>query len=332
MHTQNITSTWQNILKHFFPVFTIPIAKIFAALPTGWVLCTSRRTVTGIIPFATAFCHRPHDAFHRFFCRAQWSVAELWRLLTILLIKTFSPGGTIHLDLDDTPLHRPGRKVSGVSNWRDPVRSVSSIVYAHGLNMVVLTLRVYPPWACRIHQELQAGCHHRARKEEKNVWSGRDRLYGITVSKRPVMLVISRDPAQKEKDDFFVTTDLTLTPQQAVGGYAGRWSIEDTFKNTRQLLGAQRHQTFKRQGPQRAAAVSLFLYSMVWLWYLQNRHLWKKLPPLPWYRQKCGPSFADALASLRHYIWQARINYMFDKHIAFEKIPELIITALSYAT
>ena len=146
MNTQSITSTWRTILNYFFPVFTAPTAKIFAAVMTGWVLCTTRRTITGIIPFATAFWDKPHDAFHRFFCRAQWCLAELWSLLAILLVKTFCPTGTIHLDLDDTLFHRPGRKVSGASNRRDPVRSISSIVYAHGLNLVVLTLRVYPPW------------------------------------------------------------------------------------------------------------------------------------------------------------------------------------------
>jgi hypothetical protein len=429
MHTQSITSTWQAIIKHFFPVFTSPTAKIFAALAAGWVLCTARRTVTGMIRFAELFVYRPHDAFHRFFSGAQWSIAELWRLLTILLVKKFYPRAVIHLDLDDTLFHHPGKKVNGASNWRDPVRSISNIVYAHGLNLIVLTLRVYPPWGGEpiglpvnmrlrrkdgpTHINLAQSmlveiaswlpqrsfiCHcdgfytalidrempriqvitrmrkdaiifelppknekprrgrkrvrgallpkplqlaasiknfklvntiERGKKRKRLVWT--KQVIWYHVSKKPVMLVISRDPAQKEKDDFFVTTYLALTPQQVVGGYAGRWSIEDTFKNTKQLLGGQQPQSFKRQGPQRAAAMSFWLYSIVWLWYLRDRRLWKKLPRLPWYRQKRAPSFADALACLRQQLWKERINCMFDSHIAFEKIPKSVITALSYA-
>ena len=42
------------------------------------------------------------------------------------------------------------------------------------------------------------------------------------VSHCPVLLVISRDPAGKEKDDFFFTTDLNLMPAEVIGGFAGR--------------------------------------------------------------------------------------------------------------
>jgi hypothetical protein len=44
----------------------------------------------------------------------------------------------------------------------------------------------------------------------------------------------------------------------------GRWSIEDTFKNTKQSLGSEEPQTWKGQWPERAAVISLWLYSVVW--------------------------------------------------------------------
>jgi hypothetical protein len=44
----------------------------------------------------------------------------------------------------------------------------------------------------------------------------------------------------------------------------GRWSIEDTFKNTKQSLSSEEPQTWKGQWPERAAVISLWLYSMVW--------------------------------------------------------------------
>lgn len=97
-------------------------------------------------------------------------------------------------------------------------------------------------------------------------------LLWYRVLHEPILLVISRDPEGKEKDDFFFTTDVAMEPTEVIGCYADRWVIEDTFKNTKQYLGAQQPQTFKGQGPERAAGLSLWLYSMVWLWYLKQKN------------------------------------------------------------
>jgi len=42
------------------------------------------------------------------------------------------------------------------------------------------------------------------------------------VSQQPVLLVISRDPAGKEKDNFFFNTDLSLTAEQVIRGFVGQ--------------------------------------------------------------------------------------------------------------
>ena len=123
----------------------------------------------------------------------------------------------------------------------------------------------------------------------------------------PVLLVISRDPEGKEHDDFFFTTDLCAYPEVAIGQYAGRWSIEDTFKNVKQLLGGEQPQTWKGTGPERVAGFSLWLYSAVWLWYITTHGARKTWNPLPWYREKSTPSFADALAALRRVVWHQRL-------------------------
>lgn len=55
--------------------------------------------------------------------------------------------GPVVAVLDDTLLHRPGRKVDGAGSWRDAVRSTAKrVVYARGLNLVVLAVRIDPPW------------------------------------------------------------------------------------------------------------------------------------------------------------------------------------------
>jgi len=63
---------WTILVPWFFPAFTTPSAQIFLALVNGWVLCTRRRTITGIIPFADPEGRHAHDAFHRFLREGRW--------------------------------------------------------------------------------------------------------------------------------------------------------------------------------------------------------------------------------------------------------------------
>jgi hypothetical protein len=430
MSTYSLVSAWTDLCQQLFPVFTQPTAHVFLRLVTGWVLCTGRRTITGIIPFADPGRLRSHDIYHRFFSGAVWDLEQLWKLLAQRLVRMFYPTGRIGVDLDDTLFHHTGRKMDGASFWRDAVRSTAKkVVHGWGLNLVVLTLRVIPPWGgeplglpilIRLHRkhgpslidlaeamlrqvaewfperQFRAGAdgfyaplagrriprthlvsrmrsdaaiyelppakakgrrgpqrkkgfrlptpaelarHVRSWTTVRTVERGKvkERLVHARqvlwyrVSHAPVLLVISRDPAGKERDDFFFTTDLTMTPAEVIGTFAGRWSIEDTFKNAKQFLGAQEPQSWKRQGPERAAVIGLALYSLVWAWYLEAGYPKRVLPQIPWYPGKTHPSFADALAALRRVLWRDRIISTFGKHAVPHKIFQFFIQAVEKA-
>lgn len=159
----------------------------------------------------------------------------------------------------------------------------------------------------------------------------RDVLWYAVCPERPVRLVISRAPDGSEQDDFFFTTDLSTTAQIVIGSYAGRWSIEDTFRNVKQLLGGQDPQTWKDQGPERAAAFSFWMYSIVWVWYVQTYGCRRSWIPLPWYPEKRSPSFADALAALRRSLWTERLFAHSDKHSLQRKMTTVIINVLATA-
>lgn len=430
MNTSILTSAWDAIILNFYPLFTQPTAMVFIDLITGWILCTTRRTITGILPFADPKGKRPHDAYHRIFPKSCWQPAQLWKLLAKLLINMFYPTGTIPLDFDDTLFHRTGRKVAGAAWWRDAVLSTGKkVVHCWGLNLVVLTLQVTPPWggeplglpinmrlhrkdgntlidlaeqmllevaswfperlfqACadgfyaslagrglsRIHlisrMRCDAAIYDLPQKQKKSKrgpkpkkgrrlptpkelakrvksWRwveiqerGKKRVRLVytkvviwyEVSQKPVLLVISRDPEGKEKDDFFFSTDIELTGPEVISVFADRWSIEDTFKNTKQYIGAQEPQTWKHKGPERAAVVGLWLYSVIWAWYVQHGYRKSPLPVKPWYLSKERPSFQDALACLRRQLWRKRIISMFGKQTVPAKISEFLIEALASA-
>jgi len=428
MHS--ISSTWPGLLGQFFHVFTRPSADIFLGLMTGWVLCTARRTITGMLSFADPTCKHAHDAYHRFFPDARWAISGLWQTLTLILVGRFCSSGTVTLALDDTLFHHAGRKINGAGYWRDAVRSTKkSTVYAWGLNLVVLTLQVQPPWGgeplglpinMRLHRKkqktlielavemIQQVCEWLPQRAIRVVGDGfyatlagkplpnvkiisrirRDaKLYHLppkrrakrrgrprtkgkelpklekmaahiqnwktvmfsrrgamverlvytcvvlwpSVSRKPIRLVISRDPQDREKDDFLFTTDIEMSAAEVLGCYCDRWAIEDTFKQTKQSLGAQQPQSYKRNGPERAAALGLWLYSMVWLWYINQKPSRRYYLVQPWYRQKRAPSFADALSCLRRELWRERIKAMFGNSSVHNNKFDFLIEALANA-
>lgn len=414
------------------PAFTRPSFALFVEIVCAWVLCPGRRTVTHMLSVMAPRPRRAHDAYHRFLRAGAWDVTKLWFCLVTKLVDALVPDGVLSLDLDDTLFHKSGRKVDGAGIYRDAVRSTGKrVVHALGLNLVVLTLRIQPPWGgeplglpigVRLHrkkslttldlaQELikqiagwlpnrsfalccdgayaslagrdlprttvtsrmrrDAAIYNqppsrkkgqRGRpalkgkrlpipkalaKRTKRGWRrvqvnlrGRlvDRLVLVRdvlwyqVSKaRPMRLVIVRDPDGHEHDDFFFTTALNAEPADVATQYAGRWSIEDTFRNVKQHLGGQDPQTWKADGPSRAAALSLWIYSVVWAWYILTHGSNKTWPSRPWYPGKTVASFADALAALRRVLWRRSIFTTSASQRHMPKTIAVLIEALAHA-
>jgi len=167
----------------------------------------------------------------------------------------------------------------------------------------------------------------RGKKRTRLVYT-RQVLWDHVLPDQPVLLVISRDPAGKEKDDFFFTTDLDMEPATVISAFADRWAIEDTFRNTKQFLGAEEPQCWKGDGPQRAAGLAYFLYGMVWLWYLKHGHASTPLTRTPWYQHKAAPSFKDALAALRKALWRERFFQTVGCRAHLGKFHKLLLDAL----
>ena len=422
---------WELGLVVFAEVFTRPSFDLFRELVTAWVLASGRRTVTGMIRAMAPGKCRAHDAYHRFLRAGAWTLVPLWRLLLMHLLEHVDLRGPLQLDLDDTLFHKSGRKIDGAGVFRDAVRSLpSAVVYARGLNLVVLALHVPPPWGgeplglpinvrlyrkggpshldlaeemirqvaewlpdhsfvlvgdgayaslagrslprtqvtSRIRRDaalyaLPPHCRKRRpgrpRKRGKRLpspqrlatrkqgWSrAAVNERGKTVKRlllclpvlwyavspdRPVLLVIVRDPVGKQPDDFFFTTDLDQTGAAVAAQYGGRWCIEDTFRNVKQVLRGEDPQTWKGHGPERAAALSLWLYSTVWCWYITTQGAKPCWISLPWYTSKRTPSFADALSALRRALWRETVFSKYDRQPLPRKTANAIVEALARA-
>jgi len=422
---------WDRLLLLCAPAFTQPSFTLFQCLMTAWALCPGRKTVTAMISMIEPVKRRAHDAYHRLLRSAQWSLAKLWCPLTLWLIARFAKDGQIPLLLDDTLYHKCGRRVSGAGVFRDAVRSTAKhVVYARGLNLVVLCVRVTPPWTGEpLALPINVRLHHkggptlldlaeemvrevagwlpertfklccdgayaslagrgldrtvvlsrmrrdaalfrrpvpprkrragRPRKKGARLpllekiakttkgWKkctidcrGRSKelkllalpvlWYGVCPDSE-VLLVIVRDPSGKQPDDFFFTTDLQETPALVAADYASRWAIEDTFRNAKQYLGGQHPQTWKGEGPERAAGLSFWLYVAIWAWYLLvhgDRQTWE---PTPWYPAKRAAAFQDALAALRRVLWRKRFSSLNVFGPQMRKTVTSLINALARA-
>jgi hypothetical protein len=64
------------------------------------------------------------------------------------MVEQLAPTGRLVLLVDDTLVRKSGRKINGVGIFRDVVGNALStkLVTALGLNVVVPSLRVQPPW------------------------------------------------------------------------------------------------------------------------------------------------------------------------------------------
>jgi hypothetical protein len=132
-------------------------------------------------------------------------------------------------------------------------------------------------------------------------------LYYKAGGQRLLTIVLVHDTVGKRPDQMFYCTRLDWDARQILSCYAGRWAIEVTFENCKQLLGLEEPANRKPLAVQRTAPIALVLYSLIVVWFHRVGHLFVRYPERPWYRQKVEPSFADMLSTLRRLSWQEKL-------------------------
>jgi hypothetical protein len=152
-----------------------------------------------------------------------------------------------------------------------------------------------------------------------------------SVSKKPILLIISRDAAGKEADDFFFSTDVTDSPALSASDFSDRWSVEDTFRNVKQYLGAEQPQSWKNIAPERAGAFSYLVCGAVWLVRIEREGEKTAAILREWYGEKDCVSFLDALADARQQLWRERIIAMSSSRSDLTIIQELLVNTLVWA-
>ncbi|KAF0160545.1 MAG: hypothetical protein FD157_4183 [Rhodocyclaceae bacterium] len=124
-------------------------------------------------------------------------------------------------------------------------------------------------------------------------------LWYHVAKRKPLRIVIVRQPEGGQPDDYFFTTDLEMSAKQVAELYAARWGIEETFREAKQSMGLGSVQGWKPTTVERQAPFALLMTSLVKIAYVT---LPKKL------RGQAAPPLHAMLLSLRMADWRSQVS------------------------
>lgn len=162
-----------------------------------------------------------------------------------------------------------------------------------------------------------------------SIWYRRGRL---PIPLRWVYLV---DREGQHQDTCLFATDPRLSPQDIVGAYIQRWSIEVTFEEVRAHLGFETTRQWTKRAALRAAPSLLGLFTVVSLIFAAHARHHKVRPASTKWYPKETVTFSDALATVRRLLWSDTLLAHFNRKHQCASIPptlrSLILDDLSMA-
>lgn len=165
---------------------------------------------------------------------------------------------------------------------------------------------------------------------------------------RPIKLILTRDPSGRLDDRAYFTTDLKASVRTTLERMAGRWLIEVSFRDLKQLFGMGDAQNGWGRGNRprkktagadplgikgehairRTAPLAGFVYAIVIITYIKmdqaDSDVARARKAAPWYTKKSTPSVMDMLAALRRDLLARRLSPHPEDRSARAKILRLL--------
>ena len=141
----------------------------------------------------------------------------------------------------------------------------------------------------------------------------------------PIRWVLIRDPLGKFNPQALLCTDTSIAPEQVLAWFVMRWQLEVTFQEVRAHLGVETQRQWSDLSIGRTTPALLGLFSVVTI--LAGQLTAQASFPVrqaAWYA-KAHPTFADALAVVRRYLWQEAHFYTSPAEADTVKIPRLLL-------
>ena len=145
-----------------------------------------------------------------------------------------------------------------------------------------------------------------------------------------VRWVYVHDLTGTHRDEYFYSTDPTLTAQQIIEMYTERWNIETTFAELRAYLGLETTRGRCQNTVLRAEPCLFGLYSVVALLYWQLSAEAQSQGEVDWVGKQ-AVTFSDAITAVRHWLWENWVFAQGGHDTTFAKLPEPLRQLLLYA-
>jgi hypothetical protein len=145
----------------------------------------------------------------------------------------------------------------------------------------------------------------------------------------PIRWVLVRDPRGQFEPQALLCTDVAAEPVQILEWYVRRWQLEVTFQEAHAHLGLETQRQWNHLAITRTTPALLALFSLVTL--LADRLTQQSAFPVrqaAWYR-KPHPSFADAMALVRRYLWAQAHFYTSPGTPDLVEIPRALLQRLT---
>jgi len=94
----------------------------------------------------------------------------------------------------------------------------------------------------------------------------------FAVPDRPLRVVASEALEGGRGKEAFYSTRHEATAEQVICWYAMRWSLEVTFRDSKQCLGFEEPQGWSRKAVERTAPLAMLLHTLVVLWLAKEGH------------------------------------------------------------
>ena len=143
----------------------------------------------------------------------------------------------------------------------------------------------------------------------------------------PVRWVYVHDLSGTHGDEYFYSSDTTMTPRQIIESFVGRWDIEVTFEEMRAHLGLEKSRGRCRQTVLRVEPCLFCLYSLVAYWFANLPAGQRKEIHVRWLG-KTSVTFSDALAAVRSNQWRHQLFQRAGKNRPADNLPPLAKNAI----
>ncbi|HLJ94910.1 MAG TPA: transposase [Gemmataceae bacterium] len=166
-------------------------------------------------------------------------------------------------------------------------------------------------------------------QRDVEIVSGTGQWYRVGHGLVAVRWVFVHDVTGTHRDEYFFTTERTMSAHAVIETYVGRWNEETTFQEMRSYLGLETTRGWKEKTVLRMAPCLFGLYTVVAALYSQLPKRYTQVRVVDW-PGKQDVTFSDAITAVRRWLWQQWVFAIPGHREAFAKLSRRFRAVLLY--